>query len=236
MRWCRSHERQQKEEMFTPEQSRSSPCRHRRRHLADLAVGNRRGRMTLEEMRRNIRWPRLREPEELPIIDQKINEGVGCCAAPAAPCSLRRDTPESAGTLRSCASARHRNDIRWSVSFPRWPHERLPRSGHADLSEAFSRPRSSSYTPCPDPKLSNRTRSRTPPSAASPRSFRTRCSYSRWPSLRTSPDETRSVAATTRCSTRGRTGVRAGSRRSAAVNKMSGRPRPANEYTLRGVR
>lgn len=33
--------------------------------------------MTLEEMRRNVRFGTgLREPEELPIVDQKINEGV----------------------------------------------------------------------------------------------------------------------------------------------------------------
>jgi hypothetical protein len=83
--------------------------------------------MTLEEMRRNIRFGLgLREPEELPIIDQKINEGIrdvlrrtGCTVL-----CFDADTPDNSTRLElggAIMRVQHvtRNDVRLErVSYP----------------------------------------------------------------------------------------------------------------------
>ena len=196
--------------------------------------------MTLEEMRRNVRFALgLREPEELPIIDQKINDGVmdvlrrtGCAVL-----CFDADTPDNEGPAgawrrdhaRACTSPA--TGCGWSAS----PTLRClaTRGAFAQVGNVLifgdvllpGREAPVVRRAPPDQaRAIPTTRWRRRPSAGSRPSSRTPSSCTRWPSLPTSPaTRRRSAAATTRSSTRGRNGREgrlAEIRRQ--VNKMSG--------------
>jgi hypothetical protein len=86
--------------------------------------------MTLEEMRRNIRFALgMREPEELPIIDQKINDGVrdvlrrtGCTVL-----CFDADTPEANRLELGSAIMRVQHVTRNEQRLERVPYPSLPR-------------------------------------------------------------------------------------------------------------
>ena len=86
--------------------------------------------MTLEEMRRNIRFGLgLREPEELPIIDQKINDGIkdvlrrtGCTVQ-----CFDADPPDDGRLTLSTSIMRVQHIVRNSKRLDRVTYESLSR-------------------------------------------------------------------------------------------------------------